>query len=199
MQTVRSGPFASWFGQDLRRDPVRLASAFSGRTHPVRWHQKNSHHERIWRLPARSRRTEALSRRPLRCFPRRDMFLSAPPLYKGEASGGIPPSKQRPPMPGLPLSTSVVGRRDEGEEGEQPASNGSARGRWCQQRSSPSTCAGTYRNQTTGEPFSWAVATDVMLPGVLRMHACQERRMELFEAVRANPDRWLSSTKCCKN
>jgi hypothetical protein len=26
-----------------------------------------------------------------------------------------------------------------------------------------------------------------MLPVVLRMHACQERRMKLFEAVRANP------------
>jgi hypothetical protein len=27
-----------------------------------------------------------------------------------------------------------------------------------------------------------------MLPVVLRRQACQERRMELFEAVRANPD-----------
>jgi hypothetical protein len=27
-----------------------------------------------------------------------------------------------------------------------------------------------------------------MLPVVVRMHACQERRMELFEVVRANPE-----------
>jgi hypothetical protein len=37
-------------------------------------------------------------------------------------------------------------------------------------------------------PFSWAVANDGMLPVVLRMHVCQERRMELFKAVRANLD-----------
>jgi hypothetical protein len=37
------------------------------------------------------------------------------------------------------------------------------------------------------EPFSWAVIDDVMLSVVLRMQACQERHMELFEAVRANP------------
>jgi hypothetical protein len=47
--------------------------------------------------------------------------------------------------------------------------------------------AGSYRNQTTGEPFSWAVAGDVMLPVVVRLHAFQVLRMELLEAIRANP------------
>jgi hypothetical protein len=37
------------------------------------------------------------------------------------------------------------------------------------------------------EPFSWAVAGDVMLLVVVRLHACQERHMEIFEVVRTNP------------
>jgi hypothetical protein len=48
------------------------------------------------------------------------------------------------------------------------------------------TSADSYHNQTTGEPFFWAVATDVMLPVVLWMQTCQESRME-FEVVHANP------------
>jgi hypothetical protein len=72
--------------------------------------------------------------------------------------------------------------------GEQPASNGVARGRRRQQGPSDAQPGfGSYRNQTTGEPFSCAVASDVMLPVVLRMQACQERRMEIFQDVRANP------------
>jgi hypothetical protein len=46
---------------------------------------------------------------------------------------------------------------------------------------------GSYRNQTTGEPFSWAVAGDVMLPVVVRLHAFQELRMDILKAMRANP------------
>jgi hypothetical protein len=84
--------------------------------------KKNSHHRRIWRLPARSRRTEALSRHPHRCFLRRDMFLSAPPLYKGEASGGIPPSKQRPPCQGsLFLLVSSAAKTREKKASSRPA------------------------------------------------------------------------------
>jgi hypothetical protein len=33
-----------------------------------------------------------------------------------------------------------------------------------------------------------AVAGDVMLPVVVRLHAFQELRMELLEAMRVNPD-----------
>jgi hypothetical protein len=47
--------------------------------------------------------------------------------------------------------------------------------------------AGSYRNQTTGELFSCAVAGDVMLPVVVRLHAFQELRMELLETMHANP------------
>jgi hypothetical protein len=47
--------------------------------------------------------------------------------------------------------------------------------------------AGSYRNQTTEESFSWAVAGDVMLSVVVRLYAFQELRMELLEAMRANP------------
>jgi hypothetical protein len=90
-------------------------------------------------------------------------------------------------MPGLHLSSSCVGRRDGGELGEQPANNGSARGRRRQERNSPSTGASSYRNQSTGEPFSWVVLGDVMLPVVLRLQACQERRIELLEVMRTNP------------
>jgi hypothetical protein len=61
------------------------------------------------------------------------------------------------------------------------------RGRRRQQGTAASPDARTYHNQTTGKPFSWAVAGDVMLPVVVRLRACQERRMELFEVVRANP------------
>jgi hypothetical protein len=46
---------------------------------------------------------------------------------------------------------------------------------------------GIYRNQTTGEPFSWAVAGDVMLSMVLRLRALQELHMNILEALRANP------------
>jgi hypothetical protein len=61
------------------------------------------------------------------------------------------------------------------------------RGRRRQQGTTASPDAGTYHNQTTGKPFSWAVAGDVMLPVMVRLRACQERRMELFEVVHANP------------
>jgi hypothetical protein len=72
--------------------------------------------------------------------------------------------------------------------GEQPASNGVARGRRRQQGPSDAQPGfGSYRNQTTGEPFSCAVAGDVMLPVVVWLHAFQEMRMELLEAMRANP------------
>jgi hypothetical protein len=47
--------------------------------------------------------------------------------------------------------------------------------------------AGSYHNQTTGKPFSWAVAGDVMLPVVVQLHAFQELRMELLEAMHVNP------------
>jgi hypothetical protein len=52
--------------------------------------------------------------------------------------------------------------------------------------SSHSISARSYRNQTTGEPFSWAILSDVMLPVVLWVQACQEHRIELFKVVRAN-------------
>jgi hypothetical protein len=45
----------------------------------------------------------------------------------------------------------------------------------------------SYRNQTTGEPFSWAVTGNVMLPVVLRLRVFQELRMDILEALRANP------------
>jgi hypothetical protein len=132
--------------------------------------------------------------------PCRSLFPAAPPMFPAQGRVSLHPAaiKRRGHwwrhspirttiiMPGLPLPSSGVGRRDGGESGEQLASNGSARGRRRQQRSSPSTSAGSYRNQTTGEPFSWSVANDVMLPMVLRMHTRQERHMKLFEAVRAN-------------
>jgi hypothetical protein len=74
------------------------------------------------------------------------------------------------------------------EMGEQPASNGAARGRWHQQGPSAAPPgAGSYRNQTTGEPFSWAVAGVVMLLVVVRLHALQDLRMELLEAMCVNP------------
>jgi hypothetical protein len=74
------------------------------------------------------------------------------------------------------------------EMGEQPASNGVARGQRRQQGPSTVTTGfGSYRNQTTGEPFSWVVSGDVMLPVVVRLHAFQELRMEFLEAMRANP------------
>jgi hypothetical protein len=47
---------------------------------------------------------------------------------------------------------------------------------------------GSYRNQTIGEPFSWAVDGDVMLPVVVRLHAFQELRMDILDAMRASPD-----------
>jgi hypothetical protein len=66
--------------------------------------------------------------------------------------------------------------------------NGSVQ-RWRRQPgSSPSTSAGSYCNQTTDEQFSWEVPDEVMLPVVLQRQACQEHQMELFEAVRGNPD-----------
>jgi hypothetical protein len=65
------------------------------------------------------------------------------------------------------------------------------------------TSTDSYRNQTTREPFFWAVAIDVMLLVVLRMKACQECRMELFEGLCAltlvTQVCGLSSTKLCKN
>jgi hypothetical protein len=39
------------------------------------------------------------------------------------------------------------------ETGKQMASNGAARGRWCQQRTYASPGAGNYCNQTTGRAF----------------------------------------------
>jgi hypothetical protein len=56
-----------------------------------------------------------------------------------------------------------------------------ARGRQRQQGPSAAQPGfGSYRNQTTGEPFSWAVADDVMLPVVERLHAFQEVRMDIL-------------------
>jgi hypothetical protein len=71
---------------------------------------------------------------------------------------------------------------------ESQASRRPAMGRRDQLGSSPSTGAGNYRNQTTGEPFSWGVLGEVMPPVVLQRQACQECRMDLFEAMSANPD-----------
>jgi hypothetical protein len=48
--------------------------------------------------------------------------------------------------------------------------------------------AGSYRNQTSREPFSWAVIGDVKMPVVLRMQACQERRMEKEPTVKVKKD-----------
>jgi hypothetical protein len=78
--------------------------------------------------------------------------------------------------------------RDGRESGNQTTSNRSAQGWRRQPDSSPSTGVGSYRNRTIDEHFSWEVLGEVMLPVVLRRQACQESRMELFEAVRANPD-----------
>jgi hypothetical protein len=103
-------------------------------------------------------------------------------------------------MPGLCLSNSGAHRRDGGESGEQPAMNGPTRGRRRQQGTPLSIGAGSYCNQSTGESFSWGVLCEVMLPVVLRQE-CQERRMDLFEVMRANPDDAacvLSTTKRCK-
>jgi hypothetical protein len=74
------------------------------------------------------------------------------------------------------------------EMGEQPTSNGVARRRWHQQGPSAAQPGfGRYRNQTTGEPFSWAVAGDIMLLVLLRLHAFQELHIDILEAMRANP------------
>jgi hypothetical protein len=42
--------------------------------------------------------------------------------------------------------------------------------------------------QDYSKPFLWDVLGEVMLPVVLRWQACQERHIELVEAVHANPD-----------
>jgi hypothetical protein len=73
------------------------------------------------------------------------------------------------------------------EMGEQPANSQPAMGRREEGPSAAPPSASSYRNQTTGEPFSWLVAGDVMLPVVVRLHVFQEPRMELLEAMRANP------------
>jgi hypothetical protein len=72
--------------------------------------------------------------------------------------------------------------------GEQQAENNGESQGWRRQPGTSATPPGTgsYRNQTAGEPFSWAVAGDVMLLVVVRLHAYQELRMELLEAMRAN-------------
>jgi hypothetical protein len=62
-------------------------------------------------------------------------------------------------MLGCPLPSSGAGHRDGRAVGEQAANNGESRGRDRQQGTSAAPPgAGSYRNQTTGEPFSWAVA-----------------------------------------
>jgi hypothetical protein len=73
------------------------------------------------------------------------MFPAALPLYKGEASGGgIPSSSQRATCQ-VSVFQVEAPAADEGESSEQPASNGSARGRRRHPGSSPSTCDGNYR------------------------------------------------------
>jgi hypothetical protein len=72
--------------------------------------------------------------------------------------------------------------------GEQQADNNGESQGW---RHQPSTSAappdaGSYYNQTIGEPFSWAVVGDVMLLVVVRLHANKELCMELLEAMHAN-------------
>jgi hypothetical protein len=130
-----------------------------------------------------SRRVRTHSHRAGGCFPppaavsRLGTCFPSPRCYKKAMPLEASPIRTTSTMPGRPVPSSGADRRDGGEAGEQVANNGDSRGRRRQQGTSDLPRAGSYHNQTTGKPFSWAVAGDVMLSVVARLHAYQELRM----------------------